>query len=1043
MYGLLMVGQSPMHRLFCRLEIVLFIFLLVGCASHKTIYSINTATGPNIADSYNVQYKKPTIIKPGKINWGKNDKLALLPSGPYSYQQFSLDNPVVDMVCYDQHAYVITQTNKGKTHLLIILFPNQGQATLVSKISVGKQISKLSYAKGKILLVDITGGIEIFDVTDPQRPERLLEYKSGHPVQDMQFDGVSAYLLQTNNTITKIKFSLKSPGKVEARLLHQWQLPLHATSITARSNYIWATEPQGIAVIKLGDQNATLIDQRKTSGYPVDIQIHEKLALVTDAKDGLVLFDISNNEKLQWIGSYNKSGAIKRISLKASLFPSTSSPLEKILATLSNGTIMSIALNNPELPASGPVYKADKPIIATAYLGDDTLIATQNIIQRIIMSDAGNYAISPEGINQGGSRRGVIRGNILYVADWFSGLHLYDISNPQQLRHLSNYHTPGSSKGVVLFGNYALVGDDDQGLQIINIENPNHPVWVSEVTPDAMTRQGLAYTMKRVGKTLYLADHRGGFHIIDLTDIHHPKRLGGYDTPGKSWGIDVSGQYVFVADDQSGLLVFDATDATNPNLLAQFNPGGQAEDVVIRDNRAYLVFFDKGLYVLDISNPLKLKVLSHLPIPGNARGIEVTDDLVYVTGWESGLHIVDINKPGSPRIISSFDTDGSAWGVNVKDGYAYLLDWWGGIKVIDVHQPSAPAAVGQYHARGQLQRLRTNGRYLYAASGSGGLQVFDIKNPLNPIWITGIDMNGHAQDIWHDETRAYVAAGDGGVLIMDTLDPFYTRRIGQIDTPGLAQKVRARDDTLFIQDNRAGILVIDTGNPQHPKEISRLPFTTRDLWVDDDAFWAATKTGLAWWRHDSGFLAGKHQQYAIPGGANWVRTRDRTVITAQRNGLVQIWQQSPQGLSEVSEYEAGEPILDVQLDGQFLYLLGTESGLMVVNIQTPATPQLTTVYPSTGLYTGVEIANEAAFFAGENKLASVTLLPNPVPITSPSGDPILQLPANLPIGSYHLLKMMNNGQKQLFPNAVNIHRSSHSRSRPILEKYRQMLKGSR
>ena len=64
-------------------------------------------------------------------------------------------------------------------------------------------------------------------------------------------------------------------------------------------------------------------------------------------------------------------------------------------------------------------------------------------------------------------------------------------------------------------------------------------------------------TMKLVGKILYLADHRGGFHIIDLSDIYHPRRLGGYDTPGKAWDIDVKNKVAFVADDRAGLLMFD------------------------------------------------------------------------------------------------------------------------------------------------------------------------------------------------------------------------------------------------------------------------------------------------------------------------------------------------------------------------------------------------------------------------------------------------------------------------------------------------------
>jgi hypothetical protein len=99
-------------------------------------------------------------------------------------------------------------------------------------------------------------------------------------------------------------------------------------------------------------------------------------------------------------------------------------------------------------------------------------------------------------------------------------------------------------------------------------------------------------------------------------------------------------------------------------------------------------------------------------------------------------------------------------------------------------------------------------------------------------------------------------------------------------------------------------------------------------------------------------------------------------------------------------------------------------------------------YPSTGQYTGVEIAGGAAFFTGEKRLASITLLPDLHYVADPSGNPGLQLPANFPVGSYHLLKISANGETQLFPNTLNIHRPANSPARPILEKYRQMLKNS-
>ena len=639
----------------------------------------------------------------------------------------------------------------------------------------------------------------------------------------------------------------------------------------------------------------------------------------------------------------------------------------------------------------------------------------------------------------------MIRDNILYVADWFSGLHLYDISDPTQIKHISNYHTPGSSKGVILFNHYAIIGDDDQGLQIINVRDLLHPKWVSELTPESLSGNGLAYTMKLVNSTLYLADHRGGFHIIDLSNINQPKRLGGYNTPGKSWGIDVKEQFVFVADDSSGLLIFDATDLSNPKLISHFNPGGQAEDVVIKGSMAYVTFFDKGLYILDISQPRKPKMLGHTAIPGNARGLAVEDNLVYVAGWESGLHIVDTSNSATPHIIGSFNTNGSAWGVNIKNDVAYVMDWWGGIKVIDVSNPSKPTYISQYHARDSLQKIRSKNKYLYAVTGTSGLQIYDIKNPLNPIWVTGVDFTGFAQDVWLDDNRAYIAAGNGGVVLVDILDPFQSRLINTINTPGKALRVTIWNEYLYVQDSQAGLMVFDVRDTHHPKELNRYPLQIDDLWVDDYALWASSRQGLLWWKHqDNGVLSNKNL-HELPKGSRWVRTQDDLVISASQNGHISILRKTNQGLISLGHYQTGETLLDLQVEENTVYALGKRRGLLAINISNPKRPRLTANYPATGRHTRIEISDRAAFFAGEPLLASVLLLP---PITSKqllvkkisSEEMEISLPDNIPTGSYHILLSSQGGHQRLAPNALTVQLSTSNTQDTPLKAMKRMLK---
>lgn len=997
--------------------------LLGGCAS-TAHYPRITAVSPNV-----LQQGKAASVSVQVEQWTPGSQLALMSAGPYLTHRLPLSATPVALTSDDQRAFVATADGL----LSIVDFPaHTDVARRLGQLRLAAPAMKLQLLNQRLLVVLADGRLQWLDVSQPAAARVLATLPSPGRVSDLQLGDKAIYLLLEADS-GKSNIQRWTLADDQPRFDRQWSLPQQAVAFAQRDQQLWTVGADGIALLDIAGEQAELKAVADTTGTPSDIQLKDELALVADGRGGLVVFDISAPNALQWRGSFNKRGAIRGFAAGD----------DDALLTLHDGTLLRLGLANPELPSSGAAFRPDEPLLASTLSSDVALLVTQHSLQRVMMVGGGDGAISPEGLNLGGSRRGVIRGDILYVADWFSGLHLYDISDPRNLRHLSNYHTPGSSKGVVIMGNYALVGDDDRGLQIIDVEDPRRPQWASELPPEAMAKLGLAYTMKQVGKILYLADHRGGFHIIDLSDIYHPKRLGGYDTPGKAWDIDVSGEVAYVADDRAGLLMFDVSDPAQPKPFAQFNPGGQAEDVALQGDRAYVAFFDLGLYTLDISDPRQARVIGRTPIPGNARGIELDDGLLYVASWEAGLHMVDTRGPVVPRIIGHFDTDGAAWGVKVKDGFAYVLDWWGGIKVVDVRQPSRPTAAGRYHARGTLQQLRTRGTYLYAASGAGGLQVYDIKNPLNPIWLKGLDIGGQAQAVWIEDDRAYVAAGDGGVAIFDILDPFYTRQVGAIDTPGAATKLVASNEYLYIADDLAGLLVIDVRDPQRPVEVARYDKPVWDMWLEEQTLWLVhAGAGLTEWvMTEDGRL---RQRASLPGVFARVRVQDKLLVSSTLSGTVKVWRLTPQGPVMAGQFISGEAVTDLQLDGHLLYLLGPKRGLSVVNIARPQSPQLVAVYPATGNHMAVTIARGAAFFAGEAKLASVSLLP-PMVVSVKSGSTnpgklVVQIPADLPRGRYHLLAETPDGQRQLLPNALKIQFAPPGKKNATLDAFRQLLK---
>ena len=965
-------------------------------------------------------------------------RMTLVPAGPYVSHSLPLSVPPSALVSDGRRAFVA-----GDRELLVVDFPDSRPARVLARVSgLPAAVTSLALGTRQLLMALADGQLLLMDIAQPGVPTVVARYRAGAPVRDLQFEAGRFHLLTGDGELLSLRVDTGSGGEPSLREHGRWRLPTPATALAVRGTRVWLAGPQGLSVLALDAQRARPLDRFSrlgaSHGEARDIQLHGDLALLDAGPGGLVVFDISDPDRLRWTGSFSKRGAIRGMSLQPEA--------DAVLVSLDGGTVLSLGLHNPELPDSGAAYRAPGPVQAMAAAGPALLVASTGGLQRVIMGDEHTAAISPEGVNLGGSRRGVIRDDILYVADWFSGLHLYDISLPRQPRHLGNYHTPGSSKGVTLMGDYALVGDDDQGLQIIDIADPRHPAWVSELPPQAMSGIGLAYTMKRLGTRLYLADHRGGFHIIDLSDIHQPRRLGGVDTRGKSWAIDVrvrgDRHIAFVADDSSGLLVFDVSDPGAIRQLGAFDPGGQAEDVVLRGDLAYVAFFDRGFYVLDVSKPSRPRQRGHVAIPGNARGIALAGDRAYVAGWESGLQVLDIGDPSAPRIVGAYDTDGAAWGVNVRGDTAYLLDWWGGIKVLDIREPERPALLARYHARGTLRRLRVRGNYLYAASGAGGVQVFDIRNPLNPIWARGLDLEGDSQDLWLEDDRGYVAGGDAGIAILDTLDPFYARQIGVIDTPGEAYLVRAYNEYLYLADRRAGLLVWDVREPRRPRRVAQYELWPRDLWLDEQGLWVATADGISQWALADDGRPRRLWQRAM-GGVTLIRSREGLLATARRretgDGLVELWRSGPGGIQPLARYRASGEVLDLQFAADGLQVL-TAGGLTVLGLDGAGALWPSVHYPSTGAATGMASVNGAVFFSGATAMASVQLLP-PVAIRADAADRFtMALPEGLPRGDYHLRFTTPDGAGWTRSRALSVSLQAPNKRRFGLEAFRRLLK---
>ncbi|MBI5659005.1 MAG: hypothetical protein HZC43_05510 [Nitrosomonadales bacterium] len=903
-------------------------------------------------------------------------QFALAPGGPYLQFATATESTAQAVAIEGSHAYVAAGGS-----LLIFGLAADSAPTLLAQAPGRGNITHVALHGGYAYLADRAGVLRVVDVRDPQQPQQIVAHPLPQPLDALCVEKGLAYLASGKRLVVLDASRPQTPQQIA-----EFALPGAAAALRVAEGYAYLAVPEaGLIALDVRDPH-NIREAGRFRGETRDVALAQGRAYLASGATGLTILDITEPQAPRWLGSVNRIGNSLALGHDDGYVALRNDRAEITL----------VDVRNPKLPSIVASYRSECPLAAIALKQKQVLAGAGASLETINFS-APAPGVVDIGANFGGSRRAVIRDNILYVADWFSGLHLYDISEPTAPRHLSAYHTPGSSKGVAVRGDYAYVGDDDHGVQIIDVSNPKRPRRVSEIaTP------GLAYTMKLSGDYLYLADHRGGFHIIGVADAAHPVIVGSAQTAGKAWAVEVAGNIAYVAADDAGLLVFDVSDPQRPRQLAALALGGAAEDVVIRDHLAYVASFENGLHVLDLADPSQPRKIGHLATPGNARSIELAGNIAYIADWVSGIQVADISDPAQPRLIGSHDTAGWSWGVQVRDRYAYVLDWWGGIAVLDVADPAAPVLSGAYHLRGTTRDVTVRDGYAYVANGKNGLQIFDVKTPQNPIWMAGVDVAGDAQSVWLENRTVYLAAGAGGLLAVDVSNPFEPQKIRRFAVPADGEKVdlvRARGKLVFAADRQHGVAIIDAATGQ---QAAMYAAKIKDMWpAANGRLLLATPDGIE--VVAVGDPARPRRMQRLPQRAELVRSQGNLLVLYDKATGITLYDYPK--LKRLGRFNPAEEILDLQVSGNRLYAAGSLSGLLVLDISDARRPALKAAYPAASGAAKLSEFSGAVFLAGNETLTTVRLLPDVAFSPDRNGIITVNAPPQLPPGSYHLIAL--------------------------------------
>ena len=333
---------------------------------------------------------------------------------------------------------------------------------------------------------------------------------------------------------------------------------------------------------------------------------------------------------------------------------------------------------------------ADIAYRVIAFVGMDESAYSEEVSIKIRLNLVGSFD------TPGNAKDIYIQDYIGYIADYYDGLLILDLSNPTSPSEFSTLDLPDRTHSVYVKENKIYTLNQIGGFSIINADDITSPVIVDTCTIPGSLRDIYIYDyngnpfyryayVSRSGNSVSILNLQGRPHFNETTPT--------IDTNGDARKVfvpnnDIYSNYAFVANgSNNGFAAIDITDPNNlnPNVNTynSFDSYSSGQDIFVRGNHLFLANGERGLDIIDISVIDSPSPISTIETSGFVVGVYVFQDYVYIIDREIGLYVIDISDINYPFVLGSYELESEPSSINFLGSYIYLTDNEG-IKIIQV-----------------------------------------------------------------------------------------------------------------------------------------------------------------------------------------------------------------------------------------------------------------------------------------------------------------------------------------------------------------------
>ena len=576
-----------------------------------------------------------------------------------------------------------------------------------------------------VYLVDDAEGFHIIDISDPKRPNLLSTFR---PVATKSLTQICAtdtlaYLCDSMGELSIINTKDKNIPKLLST--YNFEGKYYPSAIIIKNNYAYVGTVNHqtprylgkIFVLDITDSKST--KQVYSNHIPGDwysngrdLAIQDSLlflAYASDVGDGVEVYSISKpysphlfnsvsiyGYKGIWtFDSYSVSVSKNNLIIAEGGFGMSVFSLvdlknvAKIISYETCNTVNDLFVENDRIFAAcgysglntfdqsnvSNIIKTTKPRNLLFPLSYTTSIYANNGLMFLTSTPSGRYGfqiLQLQGDNSfnevgGGTVEGnkvIVKNNYAYVAARFSGLYIFDISNPSQPIELFKLPFEVYGVDIELKENLCFLAASIKGIYILDISDPANPREYSR-----FQTLGSALGVAVKDSIVFVAEGSHGLRIFNYKNVSHNLLFNkGFTFLQK---VRVEGNYLYLMEETKGLVIYDISDSFRPIEIGYYNLGrAKPNNIFIKENIIYvsLGYYGFSIYKNDLSTSVyktndEIPHISHLyqnyPNPFNPSTVinyqlpvagNVSLKLFDILGREVATLVDEYKQPGNYEV---------------------------------------------------------------------------------------------------------------------------------------------------------------------------------------------------------------------------------------------------------------------------------------------------------------------------------------------------------------------------------------------------------